>query len=816
MANRELGEQSMKSPGLAPGYCALMDGHCTQILSSAPENEAFLAYSSQHPHPIPHDMQATARKANERGRKLETWEGLSPEARIIFCDLCKAIMDAESLWAEITYANQNVFFEMGYALAKERRLRLLRVPSKMGEQVELISTLKYIDYENVDELLGKAAVPFDGWSQAQQCDERAKMYRGGPHVLFLQTEYRTEATQQIYKQLEHELKPLGIRVRVDDPSELPGHDLLELTTLASRANFVVANLESKDRRDSHLHNAAAAFVAGYAMGKERRLLVLQEQPADRMLDLKQVTKEYNTATEAVQYLQRWLSDIMPELRSMAQDSHSRRQRAKDQIQRWQVDLGHVAAEYDPLLPECFVDNQAYAGALAGNRTLFVGRKGAGKTANCLVLKTQLQERANTAVAFIAPEKLQLREMTETVTKSLDRVPDAAVFEAMWRFVLVAEIGATLAKHYEQNPHLDDEGVYETIADLFKRIGCALGQSFDQRLSQAMLKLPKLPEAGGNARQVLLQQFHTQDIAQLLEVLRSLRHLPQVFVLIDNLDRDWTTAPAGITVGLVNGLLNEAQKLSHKDLSDLVRIVVFLRSDIYQVAASKDPDSDKKTPIHLTWDAEGLFELVTERMKASIRDAGQAVATRANDVWCSLFAETMPEGQLTFDYLVARTMLRPRDILQFCSGCLDKARQSGHDRVLAKDIQTAERQFSRDLFDRLKMEYAVGYPDLETIGAELIGAPSTMLDREFKARLQKATVHPEIERYSIDELYTFCYDSGIVGLQVSDSVYYSFADGLSREAIPHAVRLAEANGVPLRVVIHKGLHDKFEIRQRNTE
>lgn len=213
---------------------------------------------------------------------------------------------------------------------------------------------------------------------------------------------------------------------------------------------------------------------------------------------------------------------------------------------------------------------------------------------------------------------------------------------------------------------------------------------------------------------------------------------------------------------------------------------------------------------------GLFDLVTERIKATLQEGDQAVPTDANDVWCSVFADTMAGGQPTFDYLIERTMLRPRDILQFCSRCLDEARQSGHDRVLAQDIRAAEHQFSRDLFDHLKREYAVGYPDLEIIGAELMGAPNTMLDREFKDRLQKTAMRPEMERYSIDDLCVFCYDSGIVGLQLSDSVCYSFSDGLSLEAIPRAVRLAEANGVPLRVVIHKGLHDKFEVREQNIE
>lgn len=795
-----------------PRYCYLRDAECPSTDFHDAEQAAFMAYPGDEA--IAHDMREVARRASARGMAVTTWEDLALDGRIVFCRICQAIMGAEGLWADITLPNQNVYFEIGFALARGRDLRLFVNGSRHHEEVELVEGLTYLEYENVEELLGKLPAPSSERSLAEQCRAGAAEAGHSLHALFLRRSFRTEAAQAVYRRLQDILEHHGVGVHVDDPHELRGHKLLQLTTLAARAQFVVANLARKDRKQSHLQNAGASLIAGYAMGAGVPLLVLQEKPADRMLDLKQVSREYATAKEALQLLDPWLEPLLPQLRDIAQEARQRRQTQTARAKRWTLDLGHFAAEYDRRLGQCFVENSAYHAALTGNRGLFVGRRGAGKTANSILLASALRNKADATVAMITPEKLQLREMIQEVSASLDRPPDPAVFDAIWRYVLCTEVASAFVRHFDQSPHLDMHNTRGTLAAMLHRIGCNASQAFDDRLMSALRRLGDRGGRAGDARREMLQQFHAHDVAELLSVLRDVPDRRRVFLLIDNLDQDWTPDGLGLTVGLIIGLLNEAQRLSHKDLPGCAHVVVFLREDIYQVASRYDPNADKKAPIYLRWDTASLLEMVATRIAATLEEAGQSAPAEARDVWDEAFASEIPGCGPSFEYLVERTMLRPRDVLQFCTRCMDVARQAGHGTVEAEDVLRAEGYFSRDLFEHLKQEYSVGYPDLEALGLEMMETPSAMAEPDFKARLQRAAMqHPVLTPHSIEDLFRFCYQTGIVGLSAGERVHYSFTSGLFDEVISRVRIAADGGGAPLSVVIHPGLRSYLETRHR---
>lgn len=782
-------------------YCALMDGPCSEKFETARDLSALIAYPSEDT--ISHDMREASEKAQQRGMPVTTWEDLARQDRIVFCKICKGIMATRSLWAEVTHPNQNVFLEIGYALARGRELRLFRDPTVRSQRVELLSTIEHIEYQNVDELLNKISKPADS-SLANQCREHAQTHPDDLHALFCRTQFRTTAAERIYRQLERRLRPLGIRLRVDDRDELRGHNFVELASLAQRARLVVVNLAGSNREDSHLHNAAASLIAGYAMGCERRVLVLQETPADHMLDLQQVRKEYRDAKDAVGQLEAWLEGTLEYLEERAHEVREERRTRQASLQRWALDLGAVAAEYDRLLTECFVENHAYNAALHGHRELFVGRRGSGKTANCLLVEQRLQDRPGVVVSRIEPDELQLRRMVEDVEHSLERNVDAAVFQTMWRFVLCTEMAAALLRHFDDQPHLYDPLVAGALSDALGRIACDPQETFDSRLLRAMRELQEVAPAGSNARQAMLQKFHGRDIAELLKVLRSLSGTHQVVLLIDNLDKDWTREHQGMAVGLINGLLNEAQRLAYRDLQDIARIVVFLRSDIYEIVSGRDPDRDKKSPILLEWSREQLFEMVTRRIRVALRDAEQRPPSDTMELWHTIFVESGPDGTPSFDYLVNRTMLRPRDVLQFCIRCLDGARQSGHERVTVEDIAAAERSYSVDLFNHLRQEFAVGYPDLIALRNVLFDKPRRMPHRRWLDVLARATTDPSLVSYTIDHLRQFCYEAGITGIEVSGETHYGFA-GTSYATVEGRVRASEESGKQAWVVIHQGLH-----------
>jgi len=796
-------------------YCAVLDGACTETQVQGERGHVFLAYPSEAR--IAGEMRELERLVGERGTEVVPWEHGVGSGRVVFCKLCGQIARARSFWADVTKANPNVMFEMGFALALGKDLRLFRDRTLPHEDVDLISDVDTIEYENAAELANRVLAEQPGRSLADQCQEKARAAAGDLQVLFVRNAFETTAASNVRKALETRLNPLGVRVRVDDPNELGGHTLYELAALAQTCQFVVVNLISTEREDSHRHNASAAFIAGYAVGSGRPVLILHEKPVEPIIDLKQVTKEYDTAQEAVHIVERWSDELIPEVSLVAKDLRERRQRSRAHMSRWALDLGAVAAEYDRLLEQCFVSSHAYRAALEGQRELFVGRRGAGKTANCIMLQRTLDQRASTVCATIAPEKMQLRSLMTRVARLIEDVPDPAVFEAMWRFVLSSEIASRLLRHYEEHPHLNHRGVADRLHEAFARLGCDPVESFDDRLVREVEKRPSIASTDDDLRTAMLQEFHVGEVAALIRLLESLPRDLEVFLLIDNLDQDWAPEDVGLTVGLINGLLNEAQRLTHRDLQGLARIVVFLRTDIYDVATRYDPNADKKTPIFLTWDRDSLFHLVTERTAAALREAGQFPPSANTEVWNRVFEERMSHGQGTFDYIVERTLFRPRDVLVFCGRCLDEARQAGHDRVTEKDVLIAEMSYSEDLFGHLQREYAVGYPSLQSVGIQLLDGPPMMSERDLRERLRRAAIQDaDLAQYGLEHIVRFCYAVGLIGIQVGPNVYYSFLNGSRETGFSHVGRIANSSGQKMEFVVHKGLHKYLSIQSQLSE
>ena len=59
------------------------------------------------------------------GVECETWEGLDVDGRLIIGRITEAIDRADTLVAEVGTLNSNVLFEVGYALARGKHIRLL-------------------------------------------------------------------------------------------------------------------------------------------------------------------------------------------------------------------------------------------------------------------------------------------------------------------------------------------------------------------------------------------------------------------------------------------------------------------------------------------------------------------------------------------------------------------------------------------------------------------------------------------------------------------------------------------------------------------
>jgi len=122
-------------------------------------------------------------------------------------------------------------------------------------------------------------------------------------------------------------------------------------------------------------------------------------------------------------------------------------------------------------------------------------------------------------------------------------------------------------------------------------------------------------------------------------------------------------------------------------------------------------------------------LLDERVKVSSERAGMDAES---------VAELVPYANKTrgnpIDYILDRTLLRPRDAIAYLNECL--ARGVGKTRLSWDDIQGAEHEYSSRRLLALRDEWKPTYPGIDRVMDKFQGAPGRMTKGEFQTRLEE--------------------------------------------------------------------------------
>jgi len=161
------------------------------------------------------------------------------------------------------------------------------------------------------------------------------------------------------------------------------------------------------------------------------------------------------------------------------------------------------------------------------------------------------------------------------------------------------------------------------------------------------------------------------------ILVILPHKKRYYLLFDQLDLGWdnTEETKQLLIGLIlaaRDVVRAAEKAGRR-----IRVVLFLRSDIYESLRFEDKNKLSPSIVELRWDKRRLQQLVSRRIEAS-----------AGGTWGDVFTEKPMEGKSQLDYIVERTMLRPRDMIQFCICAQGAALRLGQEVIDNESIREA--------------------------------------------------------------------------------------------------------------------------------
>jgi GTPase SAR1 family protein len=388
-----------------------------------------------------------------------------------------------------------------------------------------------------------------------------------------------------------------------------------------------------------------------------------------------------------------------------------------------TDFGKVAAEEDPVL-NYFLTTEAYRSIAHGDHLVVLGRKGAGKTA--LVRAFTERQTGN-----VISKSLNFRSYPWSVHgKRLDAgASPVEAYTASWEFFIAVQLSSLVlerqlahksktAKKLEGFLKANYGSISADAGDILlpdrlkiegtlepEVLGCKLGKldfnrpSGDHRLGRELSALSGAILDG-------VAEIASDELGGHVILL----HFDELDHGLSSLDDN----RAQMFIGLV--LAGRQVKRRFENKQPRVSPVIYLRTDIWEDLRFSDKNKITETQtITIEWTRDELRSLVEKRAQVKLDQ---------KLTWRSLEdGDSMRGSQQKWDHILARTYMRPRDVIKFCNSALAqlKARQPSHPTVFTNsDISGARSEYStylkKELDDEIGPHWADWATALDTLSA----------------------------------------------------------------------------------------------------
>lgn len=380
-------------------------------------------------------------------------------------------------------------------------------------------------------------------------------------------------------------------------------------------------------------------------------------------------------------------------------------------------FGAVAAEDEPVL-NYFVETSAVKEISDGDKFLVLGRKGSGKTA----LFRYFNETNQNNIVSIA---LNLRGYPWAMhAKRADSdVDESERYEASWKYLIVLEFARVVAQRLTGTSKWTNEaknlleffqqnygGINVDLGDFLRPPKLSLSKaSFEPQLFGAKLggiTLERGTHEGGLARELNLL---TDLILESATYLCKREGIKNVLIHFDELDQGMTKFDRP-RQEMLTGLILASRAVNRAAAQNSVKLksVIYLRTDLWNSINFSDKNKITTTAtLDISWDEAALLKVVNSR-----------VDNTGKTDWDDLHDNALMRGrQRKFSYIVARSFLRPRDVISFLNILLSKAKErinskGGTTLFTNKDIVEARREYSTYLRLELQDEIAPHWGEWE--------------------------------------------------------------------------------------------------------
>jgi hypothetical protein len=297
--------------------------------------------------------------------------------------------------------------------------------------------------------------------------------------------------------------------------------------------------------------------------------------------------------------------------------------------------------------------------------------------------------------------------------------------------------------------------------------------------------------------------HKRNIREVREALSAyLAFKDSVWLLFDNLDKGWS--PHGLTssdVSILRCLIDAARKIQ-RDIQGEghdFHCVVFVRNDVYQLLVETSADYGKESRAVLDWtDPDLLREVVRRRLTRNSLPAD----VQFDAVWARVCVSHY-HGEETSQYLIDRSLMRPRNMIKLLAHCRGFAVGLERTRIEEADLEKGLRAYSIDLITEADQEITDIIGDDTDLIYHFIGEGQEFERDKIESILGGAGVPLD----KTEDVIRFMLYYGFLGVKAGDeSPRYIFEVGYDMKLLSVLAEKAKQNlTYVLNPAFHPGLN-----------
>ena len=490
--------------------------------------------------------------------------------------------------------------------------------------------------------------------------------------------------------------------------------------------------------------------------------------------------------------------------------------------RKNTEIGKLEAETDSFLTECFYESDVFKGivdfdSMESNpdftRRIIVGRTGSGKTA---LLKQIIRSKNVKVHNTIEAENTIFEHINNNVfiSELMDRGVDLRVFyKSLWLHVLLVKVLNQLYRSPSESffdyirdlvssskksykPEIASEYVNSfrdsffndnIVAEITNKMQAELSGKFGTSNSNMSAKeqqetVKKIQTATSSyvSKELLRKQ---KELIKLIKEEFADNSQIRFIISIDDLDKSWLST-SEIRYDFINALLE-----AFKELLDIksIKILISIRTDIIMGIyknSLRQEEKDQSLIYAISWNKDEIRGILDSPIKHLIKNQYESTQLVS---FANVF-DFKVQGEKADIYIINRTMLRPRDAINFVNLCLSEC--NGKVQLTEDIVLEAEEKFYSvrktaltkewgSLYFHIK-DYLDSLSFLNKNNFKISSLEESTKDNVLNYLLNRPNLRPNDEEHNnrlvdFEELIKVWFSVGVIGIKKSQKliIYSSF-------------------------------------------